>query len=349
MDHEAGATVAAENGTRPEPSDAAAGELTSSEAVVADSLVCSVKCRSCSRTLLLTTTVCTHQAPKDPIDIDSDPDLLHFLNASRELFAADILSPVGTTRQFGRHDAVVFLELLRDTPHAATIAAYKDFKFTAKNTLPEPLIEREYWLKLSLAALAAAKQGLAGKDGYAIMHVHHDGVWDGRDLQAGFDRKRSTITQFNIRHTWDTGRPESEKFWEKCIDLDKWRESGGMPILDHVHTQQVLKFQWAAFGKRDGGSLVANVAAVMCEPALADRDLTNAHELKGRYTRSHTHTHTHTRACTWRRKLDQCARTRGQGGRREEGREKGLKSVCGQGAARAEGGREGAGDYQQHR
>ena len=61
-----------------------------------------------------------------------------------------------------------------------------------------------------------------------------------------------------------------------------------------MHTQQELKFQWAAFGKRDGGSLVANVAAVMCEPALADRDLTNAHELKGRYTRSYTHTHTHT-------------------------------------------------------
>jgi hypothetical protein len=49
-----------------------------------------------------------------------------------------------------------------------------------------------------------------------------------------------------------------------------------------VHTQQEHKFQWAAFGKRDGGSLVANVAAVMCEPALADRDLTNAHELEDR-------------------------------------------------------------------
>ena len=231
MDHEAGATVAAENGTRPEPSDAAAGELTSSGAVVAGSLVCSVKCRSCSRTLLLTMTVCTHQAPKEPIDVDLDPDLLHFFNASRELFAADILSPVGTTRQFGRQDAVAFLELLRDTPHAATIAAYNDFKYTANNTLPKPLIEREYWLKLSLAALPAAKQGLAGKDGYAIMHVHYDGVWDDRDGKEAFDRKRSTIKQVNIRHTWDTGRPESEKFWKKCIDLDKWRESGGMPIL----------------------------------------------------------------------------------------------------------------------
>jgi hypothetical protein len=50
------------------------------KAVVAGSLVCRIKCRSCLRTLLLTTTVCTHQAPTEPIDVDSHP--LHFFTAS---------------------------------------------------------------------------------------------------------------------------------------------------------------------------------------------------------------------------------------------------------------------------
>ncbi len=41
----------------------------------------------------------------------------------------------------------------------------------------------------------------------------------------------STITQVNIRYTWHKDRPEKEKFWKKCEDLDKWRESEGKPIL----------------------------------------------------------------------------------------------------------------------
>ena len=42
---------------------------------------------------------------------------------------------------------------------------------------------------------------------------------------------RNTITQINIRHTWDSSRDEFQRFWKKCKDIDKWREKIGRPIL----------------------------------------------------------------------------------------------------------------------
>ena len=61
--------------------------------------------------------------------------------------------------------------------------------YTAGNTLPEPLREREYWLTLSRDGLH--KPALAGPDGYAIMHVHYKGKYA--------DKDRAVITQINIR------------------------------------------------------------------------------------------------------------------------------------------------------
>ena len=115
------------------------------------------------------------------------------------------------TRSFSGRDAYDFLAELQRDPGIATIHARNDFPYTAGNTLTEPLHEREYWLKLSKSNLQ--NPSLAGRDGYAIMHVHYQGKYP--------DRDRAVITQINIRHAWHSGLPDSEKFHKKCVDLDK--------------------------------------------------------------------------------------------------------------------------------
>ena len=164
------------------------------------------------------------QLEEEAID-DSDPDLLIFSRLSEGWVDADILSPV---RGFKPQDVEDFRNLL-STEGAVTVKFRNDFEYTQGGTVSK--IEREYWLKISPNALPAAKKHLAGEDGYAIMHVHYAGNWDASDSRVAFDRKRSTITQVNIRHTWHKDRPEKEKFWKKCEDLDKWREKKGEPIL----------------------------------------------------------------------------------------------------------------------
>ncbi len=177
------------------------------------------------------------------VDVEADPELLRFFRASSDLFAADARPQEGATRKFDRSDVRTFLELLRDSPAAATVVAYHDFKYTAGNTLTKPLIEREYWLRLARDGLPEAQQGLAGKDGYAILHVHYAEVWDDGDSQMVYDKKRATITQINVRHTWDRGRPESERFWKKCLDLDLWRESRGSPVLGELEAPTGWKWR----------------------------------------------------------------------------------------------------------
>ena len=97
----------------------------------------------------------------------------------------------------------------------------------------DPLHEREYWLKLSKNNMQ--KPSLAGRDGYAIMHVHYQGKYP--------DRDRAVITQINIRHAWHSGLPDSEKFHKKCFDLDKWREKKGRCILGSREAPQGWRWQ----------------------------------------------------------------------------------------------------------
>ena len=126
-------------------------------------------------------------------------------------------------RQFGRDDVADFLSVInRNTTSAVSVYAFNDFRYSVNNT-----IEREYWLRLSRDALPAAQQALAGKDGYAILHVHYAGSW----MEPPSKCDRNTITQINIRHTWDSSRDEFQRFWKKCKDLDKWREKTGRPVL----------------------------------------------------------------------------------------------------------------------
>ena len=59
-------------------------------------------------------------------------------------------------------------------------------------------------------------------------------VWKSSDDQATFDRKRSTITQINARHTWDgsSGRKFPKPVQDPGGALDgKWREGHGEPLL----------------------------------------------------------------------------------------------------------------------
>jgi hypothetical protein len=139
------------------------------------------------------------QLEEEAID-DSDPDLLIFSRLSEGWVDADILSPV---RGFAKQDVEDFRNLL-STKGAVTVKARNDFEYTQGGTVSK--IEREYWLKISPNALPAAKKHLAGEDGYAIMHVHYAGNWDASDSRVAFDRKRSTITQVNVRHTWHEAR-----------------------------------------------------------------------------------------------------------------------------------------------
>jgi len=60
----------------------------------------------------------------------------------------------------------------------------------------------------------------------AILHVHYKDKWK-------HPRQRTTISQMNIRHTVPakgTLRP-ANAYWDKCIDLDKWREMRGKMVF----------------------------------------------------------------------------------------------------------------------
>jgi len=74
-----------------------------------------------------------------------------------------------------------------------------------------------------LSRSALQQPGLAGTDGYAIMHVHYQGTYP--------DADRAVVTQINIRHTWHSGLAVSERFHKKCVNLNKWREKKGACVL----------------------------------------------------------------------------------------------------------------------
>lgn len=54
-----------------------------------------------------------------------------------------------------------------------------------------------------------------------------------------------------------------------------------MKVKNAAGEEKEVEFMWAGFGNR-GGSLVADVAAQLCDPERADADLTNSEQLKGK-------------------------------------------------------------------
>ena len=102
------------------------------------------------------------------------------------------LSVDKTTRKLGVKGIESFLKELKWNSNVATVYAFSDFSYTANL----PLIEQEY-LKLSRETFAVP--GLAGKDGFIILHVHYSGKWRASDTQAvsmkrGQSSHKSTAT-----------------------------------------------------------------------------------------------------------------------------------------------------------
>jgi hypothetical protein len=135
----------------------------------------------------------------------------------------------GALRQLGSSGVKSFLKELQRDPNVATVFAKNDFPYKGHGA--HALIEREYWLRVKRSSLQ--DPALAGRDEFIILHVHYAGDWNRLDDQSTFDRKRSTITHINARHTCDGSGP---KFHKPCQDpggeLDgKWREERGTPVL----------------------------------------------------------------------------------------------------------------------
>ena len=176
----------------------------------------------------------------DPIDLESNPDLTEIFEAiskdplqnksgfSSEPFFLDVDESLETgasgNRKFDRPDINQFLRDLGRNLGVASVVGYQDFPYTEGGAArADPFVEREYWLKLSIP-------GLGGTDGYAILHVHYMGKFNDPN-QCTFTGARSTITQINIRHTWNSSQDVSERYHMKCADLDKWRERKGNVVL----------------------------------------------------------------------------------------------------------------------
>ena len=188
----------------------------------------------------------------DPIDLESNPDLSEIFEAiskdplqnrsdlSSESFFLDVDKKIETgaseTRKFGRPDTNNFLRDLGRNLGVASVVGYQDFPYTEGGTATaDPFVEREYWLKLFIP-------GLRGTDGYAILHVHYMGKFYDPD-QSTITGARSTITQINIRHTWNSSRDVSERYHMKCADLDKWREKKGNVVLGHKEAPHGWKWR----------------------------------------------------------------------------------------------------------
>ena len=176
----------------------------------------------------------------DSIDLESNPDLSEIFEAISKdpLQNKSVLSPrpffldvdealetgASGKRKFDRPDINQFLRDLGRNLGVASVVGYQDFPYTEGCAVRvDPFVEREYWLKLSIP-------GLRGTDGYAILHVYYMGKFYDQN-QCTFTGARSTITQINIRHTWNSSQDVSERYHMKCADLDKWRERKGNVVL----------------------------------------------------------------------------------------------------------------------
>ena len=90
-------------------------------------------------------------------------------------------------RQLGYHGVQSLLRELQRNPSIATVIAKNDFPYFDRVS-KKPVIEREYWLRVSRGSLS--DESLVRRDDFIILHVHYKGDWNLSDNQATFDRKR---------------------------------------------------------------------------------------------------------------------------------------------------------------
>jgi len=75
--------------------------------------------------------------PSSTVDIELTEEVA---TRMEEIFS----NPAGNQRRLGPIGVKKLLDELKRDPRMATVFAYSDFPYTANNTLPVPLIEREY-------------------------------------------------------------------------------------------------------------------------------------------------------------------------------------------------------------
>jgi hypothetical protein len=132
-----------------------------------------------------------------------------------------------------------FVQHFKRFLESASVLARNDFPYHGGGD--PPLIEREYWLRVTRSALQ--KAGLPRLDGLVILHVRYAGVWDQADDQTAFDKKRSTITQIHARYTggmWTEaqvkqvlGSPEAPSEWS-------WRDQTQRNLTEYTPALQDL-------------------------------------------------------------------------------------------------------------
>jgi hypothetical protein len=147
------------------------------------------------------------------------PELME-LSSADEVAEVLQLAACGFPNDDERHRGPQFVQRFLES---ASVLARNDFPYHGGGD--PPLIEREYWLRVTRSALQ--KAGLPRLDGLVILHVRYAGVWDQADDQTAFDKKRSTITQIHARYTggmWTEaqvkqvlGSPEAPIGW-------RWRD-----------------------------------------------------------------------------------------------------------------------------
>ncbi|KAJ1493016.1 hypothetical protein T484DRAFT_1769509, partial [Baffinella frigidus] len=142
------------------------------------------------------------------------------LDAFADEFAGWVAAPVEESREFHPEDVERLLILMKKDASTATVIGFSEFPYTDGGKLQGPTreIEREYWLQLT-----NVDKRLGKHDNMAILHVHYKDKWR-------HPRQRTTISQMNLRHTVPaegSGARPSNAYWDKCVDLGKWREMRG--------------------------------------------------------------------------------------------------------------------------
>jgi len=96
------------------------------------------------------------------------------------------------------------------------IVGCKEFPYSKGGTLhgDDRLVEREYWLRVS------------GSQEYVVLHVHFEGRWNAKYLL----RPKEVVLQANVRHSVTAAKPQVPVYYDKCKDLDTWREKKGTPV-----------------------------------------------------------------------------------------------------------------------
>jgi len=92
----------------------------------------------------------------------------------------------------------------------------KEFPYSKGGTLQgdDRLVDCEYWLRVP------------GSKEYVVLHVRFEGRWNAKYWL----RPKDVVLQANVRHSVTAAKPQVPVYYDKCKDLDTWREKKGTPV-----------------------------------------------------------------------------------------------------------------------